>query len=53
MSERLKKYSPVSVYLMVDNGNAALDFYREVFTAEVTLDILGDWVGPLKKKNKS
>lgn len=30
-----REYSPVSVYLMVDNGNAALDFYRRAFGAEV------------------
>ena len=31
-----KKYSPVSVYLMVNDRNAALDFYRRAFAAEVT-----------------
>ena len=31
-----KKYSPVSVYLMVNDGNAALDFYRRAFAADVT-----------------
>ncbi len=36
MSESLKKYSPVSVYLMVNDGNAALDFYRRAFAADVT-----------------
>lgn len=36
MSEDAKKYSPVSVYLMVNDGNAALDFYRRAFGAEVT-----------------
>ncbi|HEY7302583.1 MAG TPA: VOC family protein [Bryobacteraceae bacterium] len=36
MSENAKKYSPVSVYLMVDDGNAALDFYRRAFGADVT-----------------
>jgi PhnB protein len=35
MSDDLSKYSPVSVYLMVDNGNAALDFYKRAFGAEV------------------
>jgi uncharacterized glyoxalase superfamily protein PhnB len=35
MSE-VHKYSPVSVYLMVNNGNAALEFYRTAFAAEVT-----------------
>jgi PhnB protein len=36
MSEAEKKYSPVSVYLMVNDGNAALDFYRRAFGADVT-----------------
>ncbi|MDQ6665851.1 MAG: VOC family protein [Acidobacteriota bacterium] len=36
MSENLKKYSPVSVYLMVNDGNAALDFYQRAFAAIVT-----------------
>jgi uncharacterized glyoxalase superfamily protein PhnB len=36
MSENTKKYSPVSVYLMVDDGNAALEFYRLAFAADVT-----------------
>ena len=35
MPEDLKKYSPVSVYLMVNDGNAALDFYRRAFGADV------------------
>jgi PhnB protein len=36
MSEDVKKYSPVSVYLMVNDGNAALDFYKRAFAADVT-----------------
>lgn len=36
MSADVSKYAPVSVYLMVHNGNAALDFYRRAFAAEVT-----------------
>jgi PhnB protein len=35
MSE-VHKYSPVSVYLMADDGNAALEFYWTAFAAEVT-----------------
>ena len=35
MPENAKKYSPVSVYLMVNDGNAALDFYRRAFAADV------------------
>ena len=35
MSEDLSKYSPVTVYLMVNDGNAALDFYKRAFGAEV------------------
>ena len=31
-----RKYAPVSVYLMVHDGNGALDFYRRAFAAEVT-----------------
>ena len=30
------KYPPVTPYLMVDDGNAALDFYRRAFAADVT-----------------
>ncbi|HVW85102.1 MAG TPA: VOC family protein [Bryobacteraceae bacterium] len=30
------KYAPVGVYLMVNDGNAALDFYKRAFAAEVT-----------------
>ena len=30
------KYAPLSIYLMVHDGNAALDFYRRAFAAEVT-----------------
>ena len=36
MPENAKKYSPVAVYLMVNDGNAALDFYRRAFAADVT-----------------
>lgn len=36
MPENVQKYSPVSVYLMVNDGDAALDFYRRAFAAEVT-----------------
>jgi len=36
VSENVKKYSPVCVYLMVNDGNAALDFYRRAFAADVT-----------------
>jgi PhnB protein len=36
MSADVSKYAPVSVYLMVHDGNAALDFYRRAFAAEVT-----------------
>lgn len=35
MPETEKKYSPVSVYLMVNDGNAALEFYRRAFAADV------------------
>ena len=35
MPESPKKYSPVSIYLMVNDGNAALDFYRRAFAADV------------------
>jgi PhnB protein len=35
MPESARKYSPVSVYLMVDDGNGALDFYQRAFGAEV------------------
>jgi PhnB protein len=35
MPEDARKYSPVSVYLMVHDGNAALDFYKRAFGAEV------------------
>ena len=30
------RYAPVSVYLMVDRGNEALEFYKTAFGAEVT-----------------
>jgi PhnB protein len=36
MAEDVKKYSPVSVYLMVHDGNAALEFYKRAFAADVT-----------------
>jgi len=36
MPETEHSYSPVSVYLMVHDGNAALDFYRRAFAADVT-----------------
>jgi PhnB protein len=35
MSDAPRKYAPVSPYLMVDDGNGALDFYRQAFAAEV------------------
>ena len=35
MSDTPRKYAPVSPYLMVDDGNGALDFYRRAFAAEV------------------
>lgn len=35
MAHDLSQYSPVSVYLMVNDGNAALDFYRRAFAADV------------------
>ena len=35
MSGEPRKYSPVSVYLMVNDGNAALDFYTRAFAAKV------------------
>jgi PhnB protein len=34
--ENVKKYPSVSVYLMVNDGNAALAFYRRAFAADVT-----------------
>ena len=36
MAENTQKYAPVAVYLMVNDGNAALDFYRRAFGADVT-----------------
>jgi PhnB protein len=36
LPENVKKYSPVSVYLMVNDGNAAVAFYRRAFAADVT-----------------
>jgi len=36
MPETEHSYSPVSVYLMVHDGNAALEFYRRAFAADVT-----------------
>lgn len=36
MPENDQKYSPVAVYLMVNDGNAALDFYKRAFSANVT-----------------
>ena len=36
MNDPTRKYAPVSVYLMVNDGNGALDFYRRAFGAEVT-----------------
>ncbi len=36
MAHDLTQYSPVSVYVMVDDGNAALDFDRRAFAAVVT-----------------
>jgi PhnB protein len=35
MAEQPYKYAPVSIYLMVHDGNGALDFYRRAFGAEV------------------
>jgi PhnB protein len=35
MSEDAAKYSPLSVYLMVNDGAAALEFYKNAFAAEV------------------
>jgi PhnB protein len=35
MPEEAQKYSPVVPYLMVNDGNAALDFYRRAFAANV------------------
>lgn len=35
MSDEAKRYPPVSVYLMVHDGNAAIDFYQRAFAAEV------------------
>ena len=35
MAEQRAKYAPVAVYLMVNDGKAALDFYRRAFAAEV------------------
>jgi PhnB protein len=36
MSNPTQDYARVSVYLMVDDGQGALDFYRRAFGAEVT-----------------
>jgi hypothetical protein len=30
-----RKYAPVSPYLMVDDGDSALDFYKRAFAAEI------------------
>jgi PhnB protein len=35
MAEEALKYAPISPYLMVHDGNGALDFYRRAFAAEV------------------
>jgi PhnB protein len=35
MADQPYMYAPVSVYLMVHDGNGALDFYRRAFGAEV------------------
>ena len=35
MSQAPRKYAPVSPYLMVNDGNAALEFYKRAFGAEV------------------
>ena len=35
MADDPHKYSPVSIYLMVNDGNAALDFYKRAFAADV------------------
>jgi PhnB protein len=36
MSRPEHKYAPISPYLMVHDGNAALDFYRSAFAAAVS-----------------
>ena len=36
MPENEQKYSRVAVYLMVNDGNPALDFYKRAFAANVT-----------------
>src|SRR5262249_30294378 len=36
MSDPTRNYAPVSVYLMVNDGHRALDFYQRAFGAEVT-----------------
>jgi PhnB protein len=35
MAEESLNYAPISPYLMVHDGNGALDFYRRAFAAEV------------------
>ena len=35
MTEAPRKYAPLSPYLMVHDGDAALDFYRRAFAADV------------------
>lgn len=35
MAEEERKHAPISPYLMVHDGNRALDFYRRAFDAEV------------------
>ena len=35
MTETSRKYAPLSPYLMVHDGDAALDFYRRAFAADV------------------
>lgn len=36
MNDLTRTYAPVSVYLMVNDGNGAIDFYKRAFGAEVT-----------------
>ena len=36
MADDTRRYAPVSPYLMVHDGNGALDFYRRAFQAEAT-----------------
>jgi PhnB protein len=35
MADTPRKYAPVSPYLMVDDGDRALEFYRRAFAAEI------------------